>query len=76
VLAYLKSLFTRQTVDSIIADIEAKVDKLNVVAELHIREIAAHNAVIDEKTKLVALARTEFSRAKSIAGKLADLIHV
>lgn len=64
----------KNTVDSIIADISAKVEKLHIVAEAHAEAEKIHNAVIAERTKLVAEARAEFARAKAIAAKLTALV--
>jgi len=62
------------TVDSIIADISAKVEKLHVVAEAHAEAVKIHNAEIAVRTRLVATANAEFARAKAIAAKLTALV--
>jgi hypothetical protein len=72
--AYLKSLFSRKTVDSIIADITAKIEHLHVVAEAHAEAAKIHSEVIAERSKLIVEANTEFDRAKAIAGKLTALV--
>lgn len=68
------SLFTKQTVDTILADIVEKVESLHVVAEAHAAAAEVHDAVVAERQKLAAWARTEANRAKSIAEKLRALV--
>lgn len=64
----------RQSVDSIIADIQAKVKALNVAAEFHAAEVVVHNEAAILKNKLAAAADAEYTRAKAIAAKLEALI--
>lgn len=64
----------RQSVDSIISDIEAKVAALNVAAEFHAAEADMHSVAALIKTELSAVATSESQRAKVIAAKLAALI--
>jgi hypothetical protein len=64
----------RHTVDSIIADIAAKVEKLGIVAEAHAEAEKLHSAEIALRTELVSKARAEFARAQTIAAKLTALI--
>lgn len=64
----------RQSVDSIIADIQAKVKALNVAAEFHAAEADAHREVILAKNALIGFADAEYTRAKAIAAKLEALI--
>jgi hypothetical protein len=70
--SFLSKLF-KPSVDSIIADIEAKVAKLHIVADAHAEESKLHAEVIAEKQKLIAYADAEFARAKAIALKLKGL---
>lgn len=67
-------VFFKHTVDSIIADISAKVEKLHIVAEAHAAAEVAHSAEASLRSKLAAEARAEYTRAKSIAAKFAALI--
>jgi hypothetical protein len=64
----------KNTVDSIIADISAKIEKLSVVAEAHALAAQLHRDVIDERQKLVNFANQEEARARSIAAKFKALI--
>jgi hypothetical protein len=76
VFAFLKKLLgiAAPSVDSIVADITKKAAQLNVVAEAKKLEAEAHDAIVAEKTKLAALARTEIARAESVAAKFRALI--
>lgn len=73
-IAFIKSFFTKHEVDAIIADIEAKVNSLNVAAEFHAAEADLHSAAAAIKTQLSTAANAESTRAKVIAAKLAGLI--
>ena len=64
----------KHTVDSIIADISAKVEKLHIVAEAHAAAEVAHNEEVLLRQKLAAAARAEYTRAKAIAAKLTALV--
>lgn len=64
----------RQSVDSIIADIQAKVKALNVAAEFHDAEAWAHNEAAVLKGILSDEAKVQSERAKAIAAKLEALI--
>lgn len=64
----------QSSVDSIIADISAKIEKLHIVAEAHAEAIVVHGVVISERQKLVAFAQAEYNRAQSIAAKFMALI--
>jgi hypothetical protein len=70
----ITSFFSRKTVDSIIADITAKIEHLHVVAEAHAEAEKIHAAVIAERTKLAQDARAEFARAKTITAKFEALV--
>jgi hypothetical protein len=73
--AFILKLFgLAPSVDSIVADIAKKAAQLNVVAEAKKLEAEAHDAIVAEKTKLAALARTEIVRANNVASKLLTLI--
>lgn len=67
-------LFKSKTVDSIIADIDAKITQLGIVAEAKKIEAAAHYEVVKLRTELSAAALAEAARAKSIAEKFKALI--
>jgi hypothetical protein len=67
------SLFTK-SIDSIIADITAKIEQLHIVAEYHKVAAEAHAAIVAERTKLANLALKEEARAKAIAAKFAALV--
>jgi hypothetical protein len=67
------SLFKR-SVDSIIADIQTRIDQLHIVAEAHAEAAKLHSAEIEFRTRLVATAEAEYARAKSIATKFGELI--
>lgn len=67
------SLF-KSTIDSVIADIKGKVDKLHVLAEAHALEAEAQAAVVAKAQAAAAFARQEEARAKAIAGKFLALI--
>lgn len=66
--------FFKQSIDGIVADITAKIAKLNLVAEAHKLEAEVHQTEINARVKLAAFALSEFGRAKSIAQKLEALI--
>jgi len=71
--AFIRSLFTK-SINSIIADITKKIEHLHIVAELHAAESVVQTAIAKEATAARLFADTEYSRAKSIAGKLTALI--
>jgi hypothetical protein len=75
-IAFFRKLFglVPQTVDGIIADIEAKVASLGVAADFHNAEAELHSAEAALRTRLSAAANAEATRAKVIAGKLSALI--
>lgn len=66
--------FFASSVDGLVADIEARVAKLNVVADAHKVEADLHAKVIAEKQKLVEFAQKEEARARAIAAKFKALI--
>lgn len=66
--------FTQKSVDSIIADIQTRIDQLHVVAEAHAIAANLHKDEIEFRIKLVATAEAEYARAKSIATKFKELI--
>lgn len=68
------SFFSKLSVDSIIADIEAKIERLHVVAEIKREEAKVHDAIIAERNKLRQLASDEANCAKAIAEKFAELV--
>lgn len=69
----LKSLFIG-TIDSVIADVEKRVNKLELLAEAHKVEAELHQKEIEVRTELKAFAEKEAARATVIAGKFRDLI--
>lgn len=71
--AFLKSLF-RKSVDSIVADIQAKVEALHIAADFHSAEAQVHAEAVQAKIKLTNAASAEAGRAKAIATKLEALI--
>lgn len=74
VVSFFLSLFAKKTVDSIISDISTKVEQLHVVAAAKAEAEQIHLAEITLRNKLVAEARAEWTRAKSIAAKFEALI--
>ncbi len=68
------ALFSKQTVNSIIADIVQKIEHLHVVAEAEALAAEVHDAVVAERKKLGDAARAEAARAKTIAEKLRALV--
>lgn len=66
--------YLASSVDGLVADIEARVAKLHVVADAHAAESALHQKVIAEKQVLVAFAQKEEQRARAIAAKFKALI--
>lgn len=66
--------FLKKSVDSIIADIEVRIEQLHVVAEAHAEAVKVHQAEIEFRTRLVASAEAEYARAKTIANRFTDLI--
>jgi cell division protein FtsB len=69
-------LFKGLTIDGIIADITAKIEKLHFVAEAH----AAFANLKAEEEKLAAEARKfaedEYARAKALTAKFESLVKV
>lgn len=66
--------FFRETVDSIVSDIQNKIERLHVVAEAKRLEAEAHDAVVAERSKLASEARAVKVRAEAVAAKFASLI--
>lgn len=66
--------FFKRTVDSIIADIQVRIEHLHLVAEAHQKAAELHSDEIAIRSKLVNEAKAEYARAKSIAGKFQELI--
>ena len=66
--------FFASSVDGLVADIEARVAKLQIVADAHKAEAAVHQKVIEERQALVAFAQKEEQRARVIAAKFQALI--
>lgn len=64
----------KKTIDSLVADITAKVEHLHIVATAHELEAEVHYRVVDERQALAALATAEGERARRIAGKFAELL--
>lgn len=69
----IRSFFV-SSVDGLVADIETRVAKLHVVADLHKAEAELQQKVIAEKQALVAFAQKEEARARAIAAKFKALI--
>lgn len=67
------SFFTK-TIDSIVADIVAKIEGLHVVAEAHAEAAKLHGEIIIESTKAREFFANEYARAKAIAAKLETLV--
>lgn len=72
--AAIKALFTKTTVDSLIADVEQRAAHLTVVAEAKALEQRVHQDVIEARTALKAAALKEENRARAIAAKFRALI--
>lgn len=70
------ALFSKvtQTVDSIVADINAKISDLHIVADAKKVEAAVHDEVVKLRTELSAAATAEAARAKRLAEKFKELI--
>jgi hypothetical protein len=66
--------FFASSVDSLVADIEARVAKLQIVADAHKAEAEVHQKVIEERQALVAFVQKEEARARIIAAKFQALI--
>ena len=66
--------FFRETVDSIVSDIQNKIERLHVVAELKDEESKVHAAIVAERQKLAAEASAVAARARAVAAKFASLI--
>lgn len=66
--------FFRKSVDSIIADISAKIDDLEAAVGFHNTQSAAHHAAAQASDELALAAASEADRANRIAGKLKDLL--
>lgn len=64
----------KTTIDDIVQDIAAKIEKLHVVAAAHAAAVDVHNAEIAARTKLALAAQAEFSRATRIAQKFTELL--
>lgn len=74
-MMFLRNLFTRtKTVDSIIADVEKKVNDLLIVAARKREERIAAQDKADEYIRQAAAADNEAYRAEQIAAKFANLI--
>lgn len=75
-MSLFKTLFglAETSVDSIIADIQTRIEKLHVVAEAHSEAARLHQDEIEFRTRLVATATAEYDRAKSIAAKFEALV--
>ncbi len=70
----LKGLFRVATVDAIVADIRAMVEKLHIVKEAQEEEASLHAKAVEEYTRLKALAEAESERALRLATKFEELI--
>lgn len=69
----IKSLFIG-TIDSVIADVEKRVNKLELLAEARKVEAKLHQKEIEVRTELKAFAEKEAARATVVASKFRDLI--
>lgn len=67
-------MFFKKTVDSIIADIQVRIEHLHVVAAAHEKAVQVHQDEIALRTNLANEASKEYARAKSIARKFQELI--
>ena len=67
-------LFSGLTIDSIIADITAKIEKLHLVAEVHAEAAKVQAEVEVAAGRARAFAESEYGRAKAIAAKFEALI--
>lgn len=70
----IKALFTKTTVDSLIADVEQRAAHLTVVAGAKALEQRIHQDEIDARTALKVAAQKEETRARAIAAKFRALI--
>lgn len=66
--------FFASSVDGLVADIETRVAKLHVVADIRNAEAMVHQKVIAERQELAAVALKEEQRARAIAAKFKALI--
>jgi hypothetical protein len=69
-------LFSKLTIDGIIADITSKIDSLHAVAELHAAEAAVQASVEAEAAKARTFAENEYGRAKALAAKFEALVKI
>lgn len=67
-------MFFTKTVDSIVADIHAKIESLHALAEAHHVESEIHQIAAAEKVKLANWFARERDRARAIAEKLTSLV--
>lgn len=67
-------MFFKKTVDSILADITAKIESLHIVADAHTLAASGHAMEIEYRTKLKADAEAEAKRARNVAAKFLDLV--
>lgn len=68
-----KAYFTKG-IDDLISDVSSTVERLHVVAAAHAAAAKVHAAEIEVRTKLLATADAEETRAKRIAAKLTELV--
>lgn len=69
-----KWLFGLPTVEDVLTDIAAKIEKLHLVADIHAAEADAHAAEIELRANLESASRSAVAKAKSIAAKFEALI--
>lgn len=70
----LKTFFGQLSVDSIVADIQKKVEQLHIVKEAVLEEQKLHEMAIAERTRLREAAQAEWARALRLADKFKELI--
>lgn len=67
-------MFFKKTVDSIIADISARIESLHTVADIHAAAATDHAVEIGLRSKLKAEAEAEAARARRLAAKFLELV--
>jgi hypothetical protein len=66
----------KTTIDSIIGDINKKIEALHIVAEAHAEAAKAHAVIENAAVKARIYAEAEYSRAKALAAKFEALVKV
>jgi hypothetical protein len=70
----LAALFSKATVDSLISDVEQRVEHLALLADAKATEQKVHQDFIAARVRLLDAAKTEETRARVIAAKFKALI--